>query len=106
MTTNVARLALQAETPSAAAPASRESLAQRVVTRLAQWLCGIQGHDALLHFEPNRVTLRCAACGHTSPGWTTEPRAPVLRFEGDAARHRLPGRKEVQGSRFEVRGSR
>jgi hypothetical protein len=90
MTTNVARLPLQAEPPRVATPASREGLVQRVVTRLGQWLCGISGHDPLLHFEPNRVTLRCAACGHTSPGWTTEAPAPVLRFEGDAARHRLP----------------
>lgn len=93
MTTNVARLALQAERPGAMTPAVHDGLVQRVVTRLGQWLCGVSGHDTLLHFEPNRVTLRCATCGHTSPGWTTAARAPVLRFEGDAARHRLPGRE-------------
>jgi hypothetical protein len=93
MTTNVGRFALRARTGSIATPPSRDGLLQRVVTRFGQWLCGMAGHDTLLHFEPNRVTLRCAACGHTSPGWTTEARAPVLRFEGDAARHRLPSRK-------------
>ncbi|MPY90096.1 MAG: hypothetical protein GEU99_19505 [Luteitalea sp.] len=97
MTTNVARLRLQAEALTVGTPPSREGWLQRGVTRLGQWLCGMQGHDTLLHFEPNRVTLRCTACGHTSPGWTTEPRAPVLRFEGDAARHRLVKKEGIKG---------
>ena len=35
-------------------------------------LCALHGHDLLLHFEPGRrVCLRCADCGHETPGWQT-----------------------------------
>ena len=27
------------------------------------------GHWPLLHAERDRLSLKCAACGHTSPGW-------------------------------------
>jgi hypothetical protein len=27
------------------------------------------GHFKVLHTEPDRLALRCVACGHTSPGW-------------------------------------
>ena len=43
-------------------------------------ICAIRGHEDYLHFEKNRVYLQCVACGHESPGWTVEPRKPVLRF--------------------------
>lgn len=41
----------------------------RVTTRAQQWLCGLQGHDSLLHFERGRMSLLCASCGHETPGW-------------------------------------
>lgn len=42
--------------------------------RVARWLrsmwCVINGgHFKVLHTEPDRMALRCVACGHTSPGW-------------------------------------
>jgi hypothetical protein len=33
------------------------------------WLCSFRGHDELLEFEPGRMFLRCASCGHTTQGW-------------------------------------
>ena len=27
------------------------------------------GHYKVLHTEPDRMALRCVACGHRSPGW-------------------------------------
>ena len=27
------------------------------------------GHYKVLHTAPDRMALRCVACGHTSPGW-------------------------------------
>jgi hypothetical protein len=27
------------------------------------------GHFKVLHTEPDRLALRCVACGHMSPGW-------------------------------------
>jgi hypothetical protein len=42
--------------------------------RLEQWLCGLHGHDSVLHFERNRVWLECVTCGYASCGWTIQPR--------------------------------
>lgn len=40
------------------------------MTRLRQWLCGLHGHDAVLHFASGRVSMLCTSCGHESPGVT------------------------------------
>jgi hypothetical protein len=48
-------------------------------TRVRRFLCGLHGHDALLHFEEGRLSLICASCGFESPGWDltgADPRAP------------------------------
>jgi hypothetical protein len=37
--------------------------------RVRQFICGLHGHDALLHFESNRLSLECTSCGYDSPGW-------------------------------------
>lgn len=46
---------------------------QRALTRAAvqarQFICGLHGHDSLLHFEQGRMSLLCASCGYESPGW-------------------------------------
>jgi hypothetical protein len=36
---------------------------------LARFLCGLQGHQILLHFEPSKLSLQCALCGYESEGW-------------------------------------
>jgi len=61
----------------------------RAITRVGQMLCGLRGHDSVLHFEGKRVMMRCTSCGHDSPGWEVSGRAPRQRFEGDARRHVL-----------------
>ena len=65
------------------------SLMNRAVTRFGQMLCGLRGHDSVLHFEGKRVMMRCTSCGHDSPGWEVSGRAPRQRFEGDSRRHAL-----------------
>jgi hypothetical protein len=65
------------------------ALMSRAVTRFGQLLCGIRGHDAVLHFEGKRVMMRCTSCGHDTPGWEISERGPRRRFEGDARRHLL-----------------
>jgi hypothetical protein len=65
------------------------SVVKRAITRLSQLLCGLRGHDAVLHFEGKRVMMRCTSCGHDTPGWEVSGRAPRQRFEGDSRRHRL-----------------
>jgi hypothetical protein len=40
-----------------------------MVTQLRQFICGLHGHDSLLHFEHGRISLLCTSCGHETPGW-------------------------------------
>ena len=64
----------------------------RAMGRLGQLMCGARGHDAVLHFEGKRVMMRCTSCGHDTPGWEVNGRAPRKRFDGDAQRHALKPR--------------
>lgn len=76
----------------AAAEVNRENttgVVARAMGRLGQLLCGLRGHDAVLHFEANRVMMRCASCGHDTPGWEIGGRGPRQRYQGDARRHVL-----------------
>jgi hypothetical protein len=68
-------------------PTSHGGFVGRLVGRLGQAWCGLRGHDAILHFESNRVMMRCTSCGHDTPGWEISGRAPRRRYEGDARRH-------------------
>jgi hypothetical protein len=72
-----------------------DSLLNRAMGRLGQLLCGVRGHDSVLHFEGKRVMMRCTSCGHDSPGWEISGRAPRRRFDGDARRHLLATQRLV-----------
>jgi hypothetical protein len=65
------------------------NLLSRATRSIQIALCGLQGHDPLLQVSKGRMFLRCTSCGHETPGWTTSPRAPRLRYRGDSSRHRL-----------------
>jgi hypothetical protein len=65
------------------------SMLSRGMARLGQLICGLRGHDAVLHFSSNKVLMRCTSCGHESPGWEVGGRGPRRRFDGDARRHLL-----------------
>lgn len=71
------------------------SLLARVFGRLGQMLCGMRGHDSVLHFEGNRVMMRCTSCGYDTPGWEISGRGPRRRFEGDARRHLIATQRLV-----------
>lgn len=43
-------------------------------SRLLQWLCGLYGHDMLMHTSRNRMFLECVTCGHQTPGWQVDVR--------------------------------
>jgi hypothetical protein len=64
-------------------------LLTKLATRFGQVVCGLHGHDSVLHFEGNRVMMRCTSCGFDSPGWEISGQGPRLRYEGDARRHSL-----------------
>ena len=72
-----------------------DGLVNRTVSRVGQLLCGLRGHDSVLHFEGKRVNMRCTSCGHDTPGWEISGRGPRRRYEGDARRHLLSTRRLV-----------
>ena len=37
--------------------------------QVARFVCGLNGHLILLHFEPNKLSLQCSLCGYESEGW-------------------------------------
>lgn len=74
-------------TAGVAADSADVGLVVRLVGRFGQLLCGMRGHDSVLHFEGNRVMMRCTSCGYDTPGWEITGRGPRRRYEGDARRH-------------------
>jgi hypothetical protein len=57
-----------------------DGLLARALEFVSQRLCGIHGHDSVLHFEDNRMLLRCTSCGYDSPGWEVSQRRPRVRY--------------------------
>ena len=47
----------------------------KAMEHLRQFICGLHGHDALLHFEQGRMSLQCTSCGYETPGWDVNPKA-------------------------------
>jgi len=46
-----------------------ESHFTNMLSWISEMYCGLHGHDELLQFESDRMFLKCASCGHESPGW-------------------------------------
>ena len=66
------------------------SLWDRVVMWLRSAWCMINGgHYKVLHTEPDRLALRCVACGHTSPGWQVGSARVARRTTADTERLRV-----------------
>jgi NAD-dependent SIR2 family protein deacetylase len=61
-----------------------DGVVARAMGRLGQLYCGLHGHDSVLHFEGNRVNMRCTSCGHDTPGWEISGKGPRRRYEGAA----------------------
>jgi hypothetical protein len=60
-----------------------------MVTQLRQFVCGLHGHDSLLHFENGRMSLLCTSCGHETPGWDVKS-APAREVEASSRIVSLP----------------
>ena len=41
--------------------------------RMRRVLCGLHGHDIVLRFEHDRLSLRCLFCSYETPGWSLRP---------------------------------
>ena len=66
-----------------------KSLVNMLLSRLRNIWCVINGgHFKVLHTEPQRLALRCVACGHTSPGWEVGS-LRVQRVPADSDRVRV-----------------
>jgi hypothetical protein len=59
--------------------------------QVRQFICGLHGHDSLLHFEQGRMSLLCSSCGFETPGWDVKGNQ-VRREPAPAARRvvRMP----------------
>ena len=85
---------------STAGDESMDGLSGRVIDRLRQMFCGLHGHDTLLHFEQERMFLRCVSCGHETPGWELNETPPTMTLRGDPRHHALPRPQLVSARRI------
>jgi hypothetical protein len=69
--------------PSSAQTSEGEGFGERVLDRVREAFCGLHGHDNMLQFEQDRMFLRCASCGHESPGWDLDEPRPIVAARGD-----------------------
>mgnify|MGYP003351588329 CR=1 FL=1 len=50
-----------------------DGLMGKAVSQVRQFICGLHGHDALLHVESGRMSLRCTSCDYETDGWDLSP---------------------------------
>jgi len=72
-----------------ATPEPSTGLIDRAAIQVRQLLCGLRlhGHDTLLHFGQERLSLVCTSCGYETPGWELNGVPP--RSEAPAASRRM-----------------
>lgn len=59
---------------------------------LRRMMCGLHGHDAVLLFEPHRLSLRCLNCGYQTAGWILQPETRHAEpLAADASQARASG---------------
>ena len=61
----------------------------RVGGQVRQLICGLHGHDSLLHFQQGRLSLLCSSCGHETPGWDVRREAVVQEAAMEPKRRSL-----------------
>jgi LSD1 subclass zinc finger protein len=67
-------------------PHHGQSFLHQAISRIREVACALHGHDAMLHFERGRMSLRCATCGHETPGWFVGPSRVCSRHSHDQSR--------------------
>ena len=63
--------------PLATSPVRGRGWASRMLIRIDRLLCGLRGHEMVMHFEPQRLSLHCLWCGTDTCGWTLDQRPPI-----------------------------
>jgi hypothetical protein len=64
-------------------------------TLQSTWCVVNGGHYKVLHTEPDRMALRCVACGHTTPGWAVGSARFSRTIPADSERVRVGPRRMV-----------
>jgi hypothetical protein len=70
-----------------------EGFGERVLDRVREAFCGLHGHDSMLQFEEDRMFLKCASCGHESPGWELNEPRPIVATSADNRRSPMVSRE-------------
>lgn len=60
-------------------PAEATHVIAQTLRRIRQGICGMHGHEFMLHFERSRLSLRCTMCGRQTPGWVIGPKSLLNR---------------------------
>lgn len=60
----------------------------RVRLAVRRFICGLFGHDMLLHFDANRVCLQCFRCGEQTRGWVVDVKPAFRRRRNPVANPR------------------
>jgi hypothetical protein len=77
------------------APRIESGFFARRADQVRQFICGLHGHDALLHFEQGRMSLLCVSCGHETPGWDVKGRNAAAPSGPRVIRMPLVGHRRV-----------
>ena len=96
MTTISIRVSDPARLTAGRVPASAASLWTRFARAIRSTWCVVNGgHYKVLHTEPDRMALRCVACGHMSPGWAVGSPRLARTMPSDPERLRAVRRQMV-----------
>ena len=76
-----------------------EGFGDQFLSWLRQALCGLHGHDEMVQFGRERMSLKCVSCGHESSGWDLSQARPVITAHGDLRRQRATARPHLISAR-------
>jgi len=62
---------------------------------LSRFWCGLHGHQIMLHFEPNKLSLECSLCGYATEGWEVG-RSMTARRQANNPQARLDRRRTLR----------
>jgi hypothetical protein len=80
MTTNALRLVGSVGSNERASSATM--LLARIHQCVCQFMCGVFGHERVLHSDANRIYLQCLRCGAQTRGWIIDVKPAFRRRTG------------------------